>query len=74
MKAVEALRESGRIVIQSSGVIAKASFGNDPYIALKAAVEGLVHVLANKLRDRSITVNAVAPGPVATELFFKGQD
>jgi 3-oxoacyl-[acyl-carrier protein] reductase len=36
-------------------------------------VEGLVHVLANELRGREITVNAVAPGPVATELFLKGK-
>src|SRR5262249_19677465 len=41
------------------------------YIASKAGVEGLVHVLNNELRGRNITVNAVAPGPVATELFLK---
>lgn len=34
---------------------------------------GLVHVLANELRGRNITVNAVAPGPVGTELFFHGK-
>ena len=39
------------------------------YIASKAGVEGLVHVLATELRGRNITVDAVAPGPVATELF-----
>jgi Enoyl-(Acyl carrier protein) reductase len=33
--------------------------------------DGLVHVLANELRGRNVTVNAVAPGPVATELFLK---
>jgi 3-oxoacyl-[acyl-carrier protein] reductase len=36
-------------------------------------VEGLVHVLANELRGRDITVNAVAPGPVGTELFLSGK-
>jgi NAD(P)-dependent dehydrogenase (short-subunit alcohol dehydrogenase family) len=41
--------------------------------AVKAGVEGLVHVLANELRGRNITVNAVAPGPVATELFLEGK-
>jgi NAD(P)-dependent dehydrogenase (short-subunit alcohol dehydrogenase family) len=44
-----------------------------PYIASKIAVEGLVHVLANELRGRNITVNAVAPGPVATESFLVGK-
>ena len=44
-----------------------------PYIASKAGVEGLVRVLANELRGRNITVNAVAPGPVATDLFLDGK-
>src|SRR5690606_12560642 len=63
----------GRPHSGSSSVIAKAFPGYGPYIASKAAVEGLVHVLANELRGRNITVNAVAPGPVATELFFDGK-
>src|ERR1700722_5296320 len=42
-------------------------------IASKAGVEGLVHVLANELRGHKITVNAIAPGPVGTELFLDGK-
>lgn len=72
-KAAEVLGDGGRIVALSSSAIAKAMPGYGPYIASKAAVEGLVHVLANELRGRNITVNAVAPGPVATELFLNGK-
>src|SRR2546425_344355 len=42
-------------------------------VADAAGVEGLFPVLANELRGREITVNAVAPGPVSTELFLKGK-
>jgi 3-oxoacyl-[acyl-carrier protein] reductase len=72
-KAAEVLGEGGRIVALSTSVIAKATPGYGPYIASKCAVEGLVHVLANELRGRNITVNAIAPGPVSTELFLKGK-
>lgn len=72
-KAAELLGDGGRVVVLSTSVITKATPGYGPYIATKAAVEGLVHVLANELRGRNITVNAVAPGPVATEMFFNGK-
>ncbi len=65
--------EGGRIIALSTSVIAKSFPSYGPYIASKAGVEGLVHVLANELRGRNITVNAVAPGPVGTELFFTGK-
>ena len=54
-------------------VIAKAFPTYGAYIASKAGVEGLVNVLANELRGRNIAVNAVAPGPVATDLFLDGK-
>jgi len=43
------------------------------YVASKAAVESLTQVLAQEMRGRGVRVNAVAPGPVATELFLQGK-
>ena len=72
-KAAETLGEGGRIIAVSSSVLGKSFPGYGAYIASKAGVEGLVKVLANELRGRNIAVNAVAPGPVGTELFFEGK-
>ncbi|MCS0597578.1 SDR family oxidoreductase [Massilia agri] len=72
-KAGNHLGEGGRIIALSSSVIARSTPGYGPYIASKAAVEGLVRVMANELRGRGICVNAVAPGPVGTELFLEGK-
>jgi len=63
----------GRIIAFSSSVVAKSFPNYGGYIASKAGVEGLVHVLANELRGRNVTANVVAPGPVATELFLNGK-
>jgi 3-oxoacyl-[acyl-carrier protein] reductase len=70
-QAAKHVAEGGRIIVFSSSVLAKSFPTYGAYIASKAGVEGLVHVLNNELRGRNITVNAVAPGPVATELFLK---
>ena len=72
-QAAQHLASGGRIIAFSSSVLARSFPTYGPYIASKAGVEGLVHVLANELRGRNVTVNAVAPGPVATELFLKGK-
>lgn len=66
--AAETVPDGGRIIALSTSVIAKSFPAYGPYIASKAGVEGLVHVLANELRGRNITVNAVAPGPTGTDL------
>ncbi|PTY37622.1 3-ketoacyl-ACP reductase [Saccharospirillum sp. MSK14-1] len=69
----EHLPDGGRFIAVSSTVLALNYPNYGPYIASKAGVEGLVKVFANELRGRNITVNAVAPGAVATELFFNGK-
>ena len=72
-QAAQHVSSGGRIIAFSSSVITKAFPTYGPYIASKAGVEGLVRVLANELRGRNITVNAVAPGQVETNLFLKGK-
>jgi len=72
-QAAQHVSEGGRIIAFSSSVLAKSFPTYGAYIASKAGVEGLVHVLANEMRGRNITVNAVAPGPTGTDLFLKGK-
>lgn len=67
-----AISEGGRIANFSSSTAGLNLPGYAPYIASKAAVESLAQVFAKELRGRQITLNAVAPGPVASELFVKG--
>src|SRR5246127_5427020 len=72
-QAAQHVPDGGRVMAFSSSVLSKSFPTYGAYIASKAGVEGMVHVLANELRGRNITVNAVAPGPVATDLFLKGK-
>jgi 3-oxoacyl-[acyl-carrier protein] reductase len=72
-EAARRLNDGGRIVNFSSSTVGMNLPNYSLYIASKAAVESLTKVLAQELRGRNITVNAVAPGPVATELFFEGK-
>jgi 3-oxoacyl-[acyl-carrier protein] reductase len=65
--AREALRENGRIVCVSSMSGIAGNAGQTNYAASKAGVIGLVDSLADDL-DRGITINAVAPGFIITQM------
>jgi 3-oxoacyl-[acyl-carrier protein] reductase len=69
--AAKKLRRGGRIVNFSSSVKTLALPGYSVYAATKAAVETMTNIFAKELRGRDIAVNAIAPGPTATELFLK---
>ena len=71
--AANQLRDGGRIISFSSSVVGLYQPTYGVYAATKAAVEALTHVLAKELGPRGITVNAVAPGPVATDFFLNGK-
>ena len=58
----------GRIINISSVVGSMGNGGQSNYSATKAGVEGFSRALAKELGSRSITVNAVAPGFIATDM------
>ncbi len=66
--AAPLLREGGRIVNVASISALVGLFGQANYAAAKAGVIGLTRTLSRELARRAITVNAVAPGLVLTEL------
>jgi 3-oxoacyl-[acyl-carrier protein] reductase len=70
-EAARRLRDGGRIVNFSSSVVGLYQPTYGIYAATKAGVEALTHVLSKELGKRGITVNAVAPGPTATDLFLQ---
>jgi 3-oxoacyl-[acyl-carrier protein] reductase len=72
-EAAKRLREGGRIINLSTSVVGLKLESYGVYAATKAAVETLTAILAKEMRGRSITVNAVAPGPTATDLFLNGK-
>ena len=72
-EAAKRLRTGGRIINFSTSVVGLKLETYGIYAATKAAVEMLTAILSKELRGRSITVNAIAPGPTATDLFLKGK-
>jgi 3-oxoacyl-[acyl-carrier protein] reductase len=72
-EAARRLRSGGRIVNFSTSVVGTKLESYGVYAATKAAVETMTAILSKEMRGRNITVNAVAPGPVATDLFLTGK-
>ncbi|HTH62974.1 MAG TPA: SDR family oxidoreductase [Paraburkholderia sp.] len=72
-EAAAKLADGGRVINFSTTALALNLPAYGIYNASKAAVEALTRVFAKEMRGRRITVNAVAPGPVATELFLHGK-
>ena len=72
-EAAKRLRAGGRIINFSTSVVGLRLETYGIYAATKSAVETLTAILSKELRGRSITVNAIAPGPTATDLFLHGK-
>lgn len=72
-EAGKRLRDGGRIVNFSTSVVGLKLENYGVYAATKAAVETMTAIMAKEMRGREITVNAVAPGPTATDLFLNGK-
>jgi 3-oxoacyl-[acyl-carrier protein] reductase len=72
-EAAKRLRDGGRIINFSTSVVGVKIETYGVYAATKAAVETMSAIMAKEMRGRNITVNAIAPGPVATDLFRNGK-
>lgn len=72
-EAAKRLRDGGRIINFSTSVVGVKLETYGVYAATKAAIESMSAILSKEMRGRSITVNAIAPGPVATDLFLNGK-
>src|SRR6266850_2205586 len=72
-EAARRLRDGGRIVNFSTSVVGTKLETYGVYTATKAAIETMTAILSKELRGRSISVNAIAPGPTGTELFLNGK-
>jgi 3-oxoacyl-[acyl-carrier protein] reductase len=68
LRALMKAREAGRIINITSITGEMGSAGQAPYVAAKAGVIGLTKTLAREYASRGITVNAVSPGYIETDM------
>jgi 3-oxoacyl-[acyl-carrier protein] reductase len=73
-QAARRVRAGGAIINFSSSAVGLAPAGHGAYAASKGAVEAITLILARELRGRDVTVNAVAPGPTATDAVLEDND
>ncbi|NTU28419.1 SDR family oxidoreductase [Bacillus tequilensis] len=72
-QAMKYMEEKGRIINFSTSVVGQMFPTYSVYAGTKGAVEQFTRQLAKELAVKQITINAVAPGPVNTELFTVGK-
>ncbi|CAL9485531.1 SDR family oxidoreductase [Streptomyces sp. enrichment culture] len=72
-EAARRLRAGGSFVGFSTSVVGTQFPTYGAYAASKGAVETMTMILARELRGRDVTVNTVAPGPTATDMFLTGK-
>lgn len=72
-QAAEHMNKNGRIINFSTSVAGNMFPAYSIYAGTKGAVEQMTRQLAKEFGPKGITINAVAPGPVNTELFTVGK-
>ncbi|WP_315066236.1 SDR family oxidoreductase [uncultured Clostridium sp.] len=72
-EAMKLMENNGRILNFSTSVAGAMMPGYSLYASTKGAVEQITRQLAKEFGPKQITINAIAPGPVNTELFTNGK-
>ncbi|KAF2110981.1 hypothetical protein BDV96DRAFT_615086 [Lophiotrema nucula] len=74
-KAIPHMSSGSHVILLSTSLCALSSITPNYllYVSTKGAIEQITRVLAKDLGTKGISVNAVAPGPTGTDLFFNGK-